>query len=136
MVVSHVVSYTIAPTPSRSPPPGTCVSIELQDSLLWGTIQNVPLPFTPNVKNATTDAAPPPDEQSTTYTILLNDSSTINSTFEDLSKVGRSNAPTTLPPSDGTFEGLPSFIQPNSKVTLDHNGAYHKCVIHYTSNNA
>lgn len=114
-------------------PPGTRVSIQQQDALVRGTIQNVPLPFTPNVASAETLNSPPPEDQSTTYTIRLDDGTTIQQGFEDLINAGRDKDSTpvssTLP---DVLEGIPSMLHPSKKVTMKHDNTYKKGIIGYS----
>ena len=53
-------------------PPGTRVTIEQAGKPCRGTILNIPLPLTPNVKSAETNSDSSSDLVSATYTILLN----------------------------------------------------------------
>ena len=48
-------------------------------------------------------------------------------------EAGHSNALVSRVPLDATIEGLPYFLRPNAKVTMDHDGAFHKGCIHYLS---
>ena len=102
------------------------VHVQLSDNLesppRKGTIQNIPLP-----SDADTMDKPTP------YTIHLDDGTTIEAQFHQLS-----DPSTTVSPSHDThtyhnarISGLPHDLQPNSKVTFDHNGAFHKGYLIY-----
>jgi len=58
-------------------PPGTRVTIDKSGSPVRGTIQNVPLPFSPAVSSDASTTDSHVDDVSITYTILLDNSSTI-----------------------------------------------------------
>jgi hypothetical protein len=72
-----------------------------------------------------------PESPKNTYTVLLDDGTTTEILFEDLVNpmVSPSEAPTSTP---NPFDGLPYFLSNGSKVTLDHNGAFHKGFMHYS----
>jgi len=113
-------------------PPGTQVSIDHKGSIARGTIQNVPLPFSPNVQSAESPPNSPSIDISIQYTIQLDDGTTIESSFEDLTKAGKSTSAPTPLPADSLLEGIPHCLHPHSKVTMDHNGTFHKGYIHVT----
>jgi hypothetical protein len=73
----------------------------------------------------------PTPEASNTYTILLDNGTTVDVPFEDLVDP---DVPVQPPPSDqpDPFAGLPHFLSEGSKVTLDHNGAFHKGFLHHS----
>ena len=73
-------------------PPGTRVTVTHDSSPTRGTVQNVPLPFTPNLSTSPT----PDDPQSVTYTIHLDNGSIIDASFEDISPL----FPPVRPPSN------------------------------------
>ena len=108
------------PTPEPFPP-GMHVHVQLSDDLesppQKGTIQNIPLP-----SDADTTDKPTP------YTIHLDDGTIVEAQFHQLSDP----SPTVSPSNDtqsytnARISGLPHDLQPNSKVTFDHNGAFHK----------
>ena len=84
----------------------------------------MPLPFLPNVQTDDADAI------SLTYTILLDDGSTIESSFEDLAKPGKPSSSPNSATVTSSLEGIPTCLHPNSKVTMDHEGVFHKGYIH------
>eukprot|EP00804_Cyclotella_cryptica_P030273 CCRYP_019237-RA/>CCRYP_019237-RA protein AED:0.06 eAED:0.03 QI:0/0/0/1/0/0/3/0/1322 len=107
-------------------PPGTRVTLVQNDHVIKGTIANVPAPTTsPIVRTAvhpdpTTDSnfTHPPDISSF-YTVHLDDGT---------------NSTQLVSPSLDTpnpFRSLPSWLQQDSKVTLDCRGAFHKGYLHY-----
>ena len=115
------------PTPEPFPP-GTRVNVEHNGSTVRGTIQNVPLISSSLVQSS----ASSPEDSPTKYVIHLDNGTTTEATFEDLTKVGTPTAsPNSTTPS--AFEGLPSFLQHNSKITMDHDGAFHKGYLQYTT---
>ena len=106
------------PTPEPFPP-GMRVIVQLQpddDATHKGTVQNVPLP----TDGDTTDTP-------TNYTIYLDNGTTVDVQFHQLT-----DPSTVTPTHDATtyanarISGLPHDLQPNSKVTMDHNGAFHE----------
>ena len=113
-------------------PPGTRVTIEKSGSLVRGTIQNVPLPFSSILTSPKSDSTSTPDDLPVNYTILLDDSSAIESSFEDLTKAGKADAPPTPATVESSLEGIPRCLHPGSKITMDHNGTFHKGYIHFT----
>jgi hypothetical protein len=67
----------------------------------------------------------------TTYTILLDDGTTVECKFEDL--IDKVDAqPAATEGHANAFAGLPAFLSEGSKVTTDHNGAFHKGFIHHS----
>ena len=58
-----------------------------------------------------------------------------DATFEDLVKVGQPTSSSSLPESS-IFEGLPHFLRHNSKITMDHEGAFHKGFLMYSQEGA
>jgi hypothetical protein len=112
-------------------PPGTRISVTVDDKPMRGTIQNVPLPFSNFLPSSTIVAPVDGDSAPSTYTILLDDGTTIERKFEDLLDPTESSEPAA---SDAVnpFAGLPSFLSEGSKITVDHNGAFHKGFIHHS----
>ena len=108
-------------------PPGTRVNVQHNDKLVRGTVQNVPLPISPLVTGATVAPADAPTDEppKATYTIHLDSNDTIEVFFEDLTtpQHEQSAADAAL---QNAFSGLPAFLSNNAKVTMDHNGAFHK----------
>ena len=106
-------------------PPGTRVVLPHKGSSVKGTISNVPLPFldTPAVSASDADA-----DQSTTYTILLDSGVTIEKQFHELapSLTNSPSAELSSSPTTSPFDSLPAILQRNSKITIDHQGAFHK----------
>ena len=53
--------------------------------------------------------------------------------FEDLIKPGRSDQPSQADAPDPlVFDGMPHFLRAGSKITMDHDGAFHKGYLNYT----
>ena len=112
-------------------PPGTRVTITRGDSRLRGTIQRVPLPESFVVSSAATPGAGAAPDDGASYTIHLDSGETTDAAFEELVAAGRTDAPPTATPAD-PFASLPVILQRNAKVTLDHNGAFHKGYLQHT----
>ena len=109
-------------------PPGTRVNINHDNGIVRGTVrQNVPIPFA----EIGLPADPSGVTSTTThlYTIHLDTGATVEVTFEDLVPPTTSSP---VEPTDNAFDGLPHFLSQDAKVTLDHNGAYHKGFLHYS----
>ncbi|KAL7525050.1 hypothetical protein ACHAWF_001186 [Thalassiosira exigua] len=108
-------------------PPRTRVNVKRDVDTVRGTIQRVPLPSSLLVNTAASDG----DASPSSYTILLDDGTTVKRSFEDLT----SSAPTACPPSDvipNPFESLPHFLQLNAKLTMDHEGSFHNGYLGHT----
>ena len=107
------------PTTEPYPPGMRVLILTTPDATpVKGTIQNVPLPSNESTLDSTT-----------TYTVLLDDGTTQDVQFHQLQDP--SEKPTSLPTDPTTYtntriSGLPHDLQPNCKVTMDHNGAFHK----------
>ena len=67
-----------------------------------------------------------PDPPKTTYTIVLDGGTTTDCSFEDLVQVGSPDAAPTTDSNIDLFSSLPHFLQRNSKLTMDHEGDFHK----------
>jgi hypothetical protein len=112
-------------------PPGTRVNLFVNDEKVRGTIQNIPLPFAhvgtaSNMVNSDDDITSPKN----TYTVLLDNGTTTEVFFEDLINPDTPQQPSASDVANA-FDGLPYFLSNGSKVTLDHNGAFHKGFIHH-----
>jgi hypothetical protein len=113
-------------------PPGTRVEIEIDGTKSKGTIQNVPLPFA-DIGASTILSSSPSDtgDPKTTYTVLLDAGNTVEVLYEDLFDPITTKQATESDLPDA-FSGLPVFLSNGSKVTLDHNGTFHKGFLHYS----
>eukprot|EP00804_Cyclotella_cryptica_P030371 CCRYP_011900-RA/>CCRYP_011900-RA protein AED:0.20 eAED:-0.11 QI:0/0/0/1/1/1/3/0/1923 len=106
------------------------------DVPIKGTITNIPTPSTsPLLQTAAhTSDSSLPDSSSLSpsrYTILLDNGTTTECDFEELAP---SEQKQLHPPSSSfpnPFRSLPSWLQQDSKVTLDCRGAFHKGYLHY-----
>jgi hypothetical protein len=88
-------------------------------------IQNsIPLPFADIGATTVLSSSPLPDDAKTTYTVLLDSGTTVEVLYEDLFDPITSKL-LTEPALPDAFNGLPAFLSNGSKVTLDHNGAFH-----------
>ena len=90
--------------------------IASDESSTKGTIRNIPLPS----DDSTTD-------DPTKYTIQLDNGTTVEADFHQLADPSKTS--TTIDKvsyTNARILGLPHDLQPNSKVTFDHNGAFHK----------
>jgi hypothetical protein len=117
------------PTPEPFPP-GTRVSIHQNDKIVKGTISNVPLPFFSTANTASLEGDESTDGQSTTYVIQLDDGTTIECDFSTLApQIPSSSLPSdqvsSSTPAD-PFDSMPYILKRNSKITFDHQGAFHK----------
>ncbi|KAL7459292.1 hypothetical protein ACHAWC_010958 [Mediolabrus comicus] len=122
------------PTPEPFPP-GTRVTITRDGVPSKGTIQNVPLFNTSIVSSSSSDDSSTSESSSpsTSYVVHLDDGTSAEVTYEDLisSMPEHSSTPAVDPPTTA-FDGLPSFLQQDSKITIDHNGAFHRGYLHYS----
>jgi transposase InsO family protein len=123
------------PTPEPFPP-GTRVSITQSDKIIKGTISNVPLPFFSTANTASLDSDESTDGQSTTYVVQLDDGKTIECDFSTLApQITSSSLPSdhiSSATSADPFDSLPYILKRNSKITLDHQGAFHKGYLDHT----
>eukprot|EP00804_Cyclotella_cryptica_P016077 CCRYP_004202-RA/>CCRYP_004202-RA protein AED:0.18 eAED:-0.12 QI:0/0/0/1/0.5/0.33/3/0/1917 len=117
-------------------PPGTRVTLIRDNAPIKGTITNIPTPSTSSLLQtaALTCDSSTPDSSSLSpsrYTILLDNGTTTECEFEELapSEQKQLNSPSSSFPNP--FRSLPSWLQQDSKVTLDCNGAFHKGYLHY-----
>eukprot|EP00956_Cyclotella_meneghiniana_P038057 scaffold148302_cov51-Cyclotella_meneghiniana.AAC.2 len=119
--------------PSPEPfPPGTRVTITRNNAPQKGTIANVPLPYVPSlVTNTPSDT---PDDQSTQYVVALDNGTTTEVDFTELteqlphSPTDKTSSSTASSP----FASLPYILQRNAKITIDHKGAFHKGYLDHT----
>jgi hypothetical protein len=112
-------------------PPGTRVFVTNNDTKLKGTIQNVPLPFSHIGTTTFVTSSDPDSDTKTTYTVLLDDGTTTEVPFEALvDPIDRSIPQGTS--LANVYDGLPAFFSEGSKVTIDHNGTFHKGFLHYS----
>ena len=107
-------------------PPGTRVTLSINDAPVRGTIQNIPMigpTLVTSAANPSPTALPPPH-----YVVSLDDGTTAERSFEDLIAIGRdSDTPAdSAAPTADPFATLPHIFQRNSKVTFDHKGTFHK----------
>eukprot|EP00984_Skeletonema_dohrnii_P029430 scaffold20035_cov83-Skeletonema_dohrnii-CCMP3373.AAC.3 len=66
------------------------------------------------------------------YVIHLDDGTYAELTYEDL--VSHESPPEVAATSvENIFDGLPAFLRQDSKITLDHNGAFHRGYLHYST---
>jgi hypothetical protein len=110
------------PTPEPFPPGMRVLVIASDESSTKGTIQNIPLPC----DDSTID-------NPTKYTVHLDNGTTVEADFHQLADPSKTS--TTMDEASYTnarISGLPHDLQPNSKVTFDHNGAFHKGYLIHT----
>ncbi|KAL7538082.1 hypothetical protein ACHAWF_005990, partial [Thalassiosira exigua] len=107
-------------------PPGTRVNIKRDDDDVRGTIQRVPLLTSPLVSTAASGPS-----SSRNYVVHLDDGTTIDQSFEEIVAL--------TPPREGPtfdvpdpFSSLPHFLQRHSKLTMDHQEAFHKGFLNHT----
>ena len=63
----------------------------------------------------------------------MDDGTTKDVAFEDLVQPVSSPAGNESDPLSDPFHGLPNFLQRNSKITMDHHGAYQKGFLQHTN---
>jgi hypothetical protein len=73
----------------------------------------------------------PDSDTKNTYTVLLNNGTTTEVPFETLIDPIERSAPEG-PTLASAYEGLPAFFSEGSKVTINHNGAFHKGFMHFS----
>ena len=108
-------------------PPGTRVTIPRDGSPVKGTIQKIPLITSDIISTAANDSTD--DSSANKYVILLDDNTTVETSFEDLLKVSSPAADSTdstSPAPDDPFLGLPHILKNNAKLTMDYQGSFHK----------
>jgi hypothetical protein len=112
-------------------PPGTRLTITVDDKPVRGTVQNVPLPFPTLIPSSQVVSPDGDGDHPNIYTILLDNGSTVERKFEDLLDPTEPSAPTASDITD-PFACMPHFLSEGQKVTVDHNGAFHKGFIHHS----
>ena len=60
----------------------------------------------------------------------MDNGTTTTISFEDLTSDSQRESSSDLPPIPNSHSDLPHFLQPGCKVTMDHDGAYHKGYIY------
>ena len=122
-------------------PPGTCVSIQHNGSLVRGTINNIPLPVSPIIQsdsllpsNTSDDSSQSSDiPDSSTYVIVLDSGITVKKSYDNLIKLGRNDVSTSQSSENSTtLEVIPDFLPHESKVTMYCKGGFHKVYIHFS----
>ena len=126
--------YNTDPAPEPFPP-GTRVNILVNGIHKRSTIQNVPLPI-PSVLKTNTVVTPnstiEQDKVPNTYTILLDDNTTHKVSCQDLLTPSTTMTVDTTAPST-VWAGIPSHsLHQNAKITLEHDGTYHKGYLTYS----
>eukprot|EP00956_Cyclotella_meneghiniana_P035945 scaffold119809_cov102-Cyclotella_meneghiniana.AAC.2 len=114
-------------------PPGTRVTIQLNGAPVKGTVSNVPLPYLTSAVTASLEDSSAED-QNTKYVIQLDDGTTKEVDFSELAPQTQhspSESFSSESPSS-PFATLPYILQRNSKVTIDHQGAFHKGYLDHT----
>eukprot|EP00804_Cyclotella_cryptica_P009045 CCRYP_003142-RA/>CCRYP_003142-RA protein AED:0.35 eAED:0.14 QI:0/0/0/1/1/1/2/0/1801 len=114
------------PTPEPFPP-GTRVTLLRNHTSLRGTIANIPSPSQSWILQT---AALPPDSSSP-YTVLLDDGTTTECDFTELAPSDKQQLHSPSPEQPNPFRSLPSWLQQDSKVTLDCRGSFHKGYLHF-----
>ena len=122
------------PTPEPFPP-GTRVSIDRGgETPLRGSVVNVPLVLSSDVSSAANLSRRFAGDGALNYVVALDTGGTIEVSFEDLIKPGRSDQPPQAnTPDPSVFDGMPHFLRVGSKITMDHDGAFHKGYLNYTA---
>ena len=68
---------------------------------------------------------------SSTQILSLDNGMAASATSEELLDVG-AVAEASATPTEDTYQGMPHFLRDNSKITMDHEGAFHKGFLRYT----
>jgi hypothetical protein len=91
----------------------------------------VPLPFSHIGTSSFVTSSDPDSDSKTTYTVLLDDGTTTEVPFEALIDPVERSIPAGTDLANA-YDGLPAFFSEGSKVTIDHNGSFHKGFMHYS----
>ena len=109
--------------------PGTNVSIQYDDSLVRGTINNIPLPVSTIIKYSATPLSNQSDDssqlseltESPQYAILRDSGITVEKSYDDLIKYGwDDDSPSSSKNNVCALEVIPHILRHDSKVTMDH----------------
>ena len=120
------------------------MSIHYKDIPTRGTIKNIPIPLSPILRTATSpfienlehESITSDDQKSPPYVILLENGITVEISYNDLIKDSRDDTSTPKSPSNAAaLEVVTHFLFHDSKVTMDHNGEFHKGYINYSPEN-
>ena len=69
----------------------------------------------------------------TPYVIILDSGTTVEKSYDDLIQAGWYDSyPSNSPINVAALEGIPHFLRHDSKVVMDHKGAFHKGYINYS----
>ena len=91
-----------------------------------GTVANVPLVLLSDISLAANLSKRSAGDGALNYMVGLDDSSTVEVSFEDLIQPGRSDQPGQADaPDPSVFDGMPHFLRAGSKIPMDHDGAFH-----------
>eukprot|EP00804_Cyclotella_cryptica_P022103 CCRYP_011581-RA/>CCRYP_011581-RA protein AED:0.10 eAED:0.05 QI:0/0/0/1/0/0/6/0/1337 len=114
-------------------PPGTRVRLIRNDTTVKGTIASIPLsPISSIISSA---ASPEHQESPDTpqpYVVHLDDGTTTECTFEELVPPETTQLSATNNSHPSPFSSLPSWLQQDSKITMDCCGSYHKGYLDYS----
>lgn len=117
-------------------PPGTRVNVLIDGINQRGTIQNIPLPSSPLEDTAVVTPSghiEPNDENSMKYTVLLDNNTTHELTFNDLLTPPADSPPVDPSAPSTVWAGIPSrYLHQDAKITLEHDGTYHKGYLNYS----
>ena len=87
-----------------------------------------PVPETLEQESITSD-----EQTSPSYVILLDNFITVERSYDDLIKDTQDDTSTPKSPRNAAaLEGIPHFLCHDSRVTMDHKGAFHKGYINYS----
>lgn len=116
-------------------PPGTRVKVLVNGQPQKGTIQNIPLPPSPVLEDSAiiTPEGTIETESTSVYTVLLDDNTTHELTYQDLLSPSV-DLPEVDPAAASTvWSGIPSrYLHQDAKITLEHDGTYHKGYLNYS----
>eukprot|EP00804_Cyclotella_cryptica_P008738 CCRYP_018465-RC/>CCRYP_018465-RC protein AED:0.27 eAED:0.26 QI:0/-1/0/1/-1/0/1/0/969 len=116
-------------------PPGTRVNVLINGITKRGTIQNIPLPSSPALDDSTVIHPSGQIEElnNNQYTVLLDDNTTAELTFQQLLSPTETHAPIDPAAPATVWAGIPSrYLHQDAKITLEHDGVYHKGYLNYS----
>ena len=127
-LVCGLMRYNTDPVPEPFPP-GTRVNVMINGVHKRGTIQHVPMPPSDIVEPnsiITPEGTIEEDVSLTKYTLLLDDNTTHEVSFQDLMLFSHAT-PVDPTASSSVWAGLPTkYLYQYAKITFEHEGTYHK----------
>ena len=114
---------------------------QAQQLYCLGKINNIPIPLYPILQYKASTPPNTSDDISLSYessdlmsyTIIIDSRITIEQSYDELIKAGRyENYQTSSNNVATSLEVIPHFLKNNSKLTMDHKGAFNKVYIHFS----